>query len=134
MVAAVVPAHDWPDVRALADVLGAQPVRRASNAEVSAATGYPTTLVSPIGLGPDLPLLVEASLREPGDAVVQAPAGAPGVALGIRLCDLLDVTGARAVDLVVRGAQRVAGTAGAVTRWSGRLQRGDTGLVLDVRG
>ncbi len=68
MVAAVVPAHDWPDVRALADVLGAQPVRRASSAEVSAATDTPTTLVSPIALGSDLPLLVEASLREAGDA------------------------------------------------------------------
>jgi prolyl-tRNA editing enzyme YbaK/EbsC (Cys-tRNA(Pro) deacylase) len=88
---------DTPDPASLLDAFQAVSIRPATGAEVNAATDYASSLVSPICLPPDVPLLADAALGS-GD-VLYAPTGESGVALGIHTRDLLLACGARVTNL-----------------------------------
>jgi prolyl-tRNA editing enzyme YbaK/EbsC (Cys-tRNA(Pro) deacylase) len=72
-------------------------VRAATAAETNAATGYPSGLVSPVALGPEVEVLADTALG--ATDVVYTAAGEGGLALGIRTRDLLVAVGARAASL-----------------------------------
>jgi prolyl-tRNA editing enzyme YbaK/EbsC (Cys-tRNA(Pro) deacylase) len=96
LVAAAVPAGDWPDpallsAALLARRLPATGLRPASPDEVSSATDFASALVSPVGLPADVVLLVDTALL--ARPVLYAPTGEGGTVLGIRVADLLAVTG-----------------------------------------
>lgn len=97
LVAAAVPACSWPSPSRVARQVGVHGLRQATSAEASAATDFAASLVPPIGLPAEVPLLVHAGLL--AEPVVYAAVGAGRVALGIRIDDLVAVTGALVLDL-----------------------------------
>jgi prolyl-tRNA editing enzyme YbaK/EbsC (Cys-tRNA(Pro) deacylase) len=97
IAALLVPAGVVPDESVVCDALGAAAVRPASDDHVNAATGFAAGLVSPVGLPPDVEVLVDAALTSTD--VVYCALGESGVALGIRIPDLLVASGARTVPL-----------------------------------
>lgn len=110
LCAVLVRAGDIPDPSSLLTALDAASVRPATSAEVNDATGYAAVLVSPIALPDDVVLLADAALgatsamSEGSDIsdVLYAPTGESGVALGIRLRDLLVASRARVTNLTAR--------------------------------
>ena len=97
VVAVLVHPGEVPDPVALLDALAARSVRAASAAEVNAATDCAAGLVSPVGLPAAVRVLADSVLADSpqGDSdVVYTAAAEGGVALGIRVADLLAVTGA----------------------------------------
>ncbi len=95
--AVLVPAGAVPAPAALLDALSARSVSPARPEQVNAVTDYAAGLVCPVGLPPEVEVLVdEAVLRFPTS---YCPLGEGGVALGIRTPDLVAVTGARATAL-----------------------------------
>jgi prolyl-tRNA editing enzyme YbaK/EbsC (Cys-tRNA(Pro) deacylase) len=97
LVAVAVPAGRTPDPTALLATLSATAVRPAMAQEVNARTEFAAGLVSPVLLPDDVPLYADAALG--GTEVCYTPTGDTGTALGIRVGDLLVVTGARVADL-----------------------------------
>jgi Cys-tRNA(Pro)/Cys-tRNA(Cys) deacylase len=107
-----------PDPDAVRAALGVDALRPSTADEVNAATDFAAGLVSPVGLPADVPLLVDAALAS--RHVLYTAAGEAGVALGIRVPDLLRATGAtvaaltstREIDLA-GGDDRVVSLPGA---------------------
>lgn len=97
MVAVLVASGVLPDLVSLREALGARSVRPSTPAEVNAATDFAAGLVSPVGLPPTVPLLVDAELAR--RHVLYTAAGEGGIALGIRTRDLLVATGAQVAPL-----------------------------------
>ncbi|MDQ1709650.1 MAG: hypothetical protein QOG49_1035 [Frankiaceae bacterium] len=81
----------------LARALGAAHVEPASVARVNSLTGFAAGLVSPIGLPPDVVLVVDAILGT--SEVLYAPTGDSGTVLKIRSHDLLLHSNARVAAL-----------------------------------
>ncbi|HVM28821.1 MAG TPA: YbaK/EbsC family protein [Mycobacteriales bacterium] len=92
-VAVLVPAGAVPDVDALLALLDAAGVEPLPPAEVSALTGCPDGLVSPVGLPAGVEVLADAAVG--ATDVLYAAAGEGRVALGVRTRDLLVAVGAR---------------------------------------
>ena len=88
---------DTPDPASLLDAFAAVSIRPATGAEVNAATDYASSLVSPVCLPAEVPLLADAALGSAG--VLYTPTGESGVALGIQTRDLLVASGARVTNL-----------------------------------
>jgi prolyl-tRNA editing enzyme YbaK/EbsC (Cys-tRNA(Pro) deacylase) len=97
LVAVAVPAGRTPDPTALLATLSASAVRPATAQEVNTRTDFAAGLVSPVLLPDDLPLYADAAIGS--SEVCYAPTGDTGTALGIRVGDLLVVSGARVADL-----------------------------------
>ena len=95
---------DTPDPGSLLTALDAEAIRPAVAAEVNAATGYASALVSPVPLPAGVLLLADAALggRFGRSDLLYAPTGEAGVALGIRLHHLLVASGARVTTLTAR--------------------------------
>jgi prolyl-tRNA editing enzyme YbaK/EbsC (Cys-tRNA(Pro) deacylase) len=120
LCAVMVRAGDTPEPAALLDALEAISVRPATAAEVNASTDYAAGLVSPICLPDEMLLLADAALG--GTAVLYAPTGEGGVAVGIRTRDLLVVARARVTTLTARpltAEERLGWHLGAVMESSG---------------
>lgn len=90
-VAIIVPADTVPLADVVREITGGQQARAASEAEISAVTGYAAGLVAPLALPEEMPLYVDQALADCADdgAVVYTATGESGTALGIRLLDLL---------------------------------------------
>ena len=131
VVAVLVRAGTTPDPRAVLHCLPgrARGLRAASPAEVNAATDYAAGLVCPVGLPPDVPLLVDEALAT--RLVLYTAAGEGGVALGIRTRDLLRATGALVAPLVPDVVVRLDDPAPVP---SGQAAVLDLDLVLDAEG
>jgi len=95
--ATLVHAGVVPDPTAVLDAVGARTLRAATADEVNLATDYAAGLVSPVGLPPAVHLLADAVLDP--RTVVYCPVGEGGVALGIRVGDLLVAVSARVTPL-----------------------------------
>jgi prolyl-tRNA editing enzyme YbaK/EbsC (Cys-tRNA(Pro) deacylase) len=85
------------DEAALAGVLGAARVRKATADEVRAATGYVIGATPPFGHDTTLTVLCDRDLT--GHEVVWAAAGTPASVFPIAPDRLVEVTGARSVDV-----------------------------------
>ncbi len=96
-VATLVHAGVVPDPAAVLDAVGARTLRAATPDEVNLATDYAAGLVSPVGLPPAVHLLADAVLDP--RMVVYCPVGEGGVALGIRVGDLLAAVSAQVTPL-----------------------------------
>jgi prolyl-tRNA editing enzyme YbaK/EbsC (Cys-tRNA(Pro) deacylase) len=99
-VAVMVRAGDTVDPASLLDALQATAVRPATAAEINATTEYAAPFVSPIGLDERVLLLADAALG--GTDVLYVPTGESGVALGIRVRDLLVAARAHVTTLTAR--------------------------------
>lgn len=88
---------DTPDPASLLDAFQAVSLRPATGAEVNAATDFASSLVSPICLPANVPLLADAALGS--EEVLYTPTGDSGVALGIHTRDLLVACSARVTNL-----------------------------------
>ena len=98
LVAVLVRVCDDIDPEALAAAVpSAAPLRPATAAQTSAATDYPATLVSPVGLPRRVLLLADA--RVSSNEVLYCATGEGGVALGMRTRDLLVASGASVTAL-----------------------------------
>ncbi len=95
--AALVHAGVVPDPAAVLDAVGARTLRAATPDEVNLTTDYAAGLVSPVGLPAAVLLLADAVLD--ARTVVYCPVGEGGVALGIRVGDLLTAVSARVLPL-----------------------------------
>ena len=95
--AVLVPAGAVPDPGALLEALDATCVRPATGGEVNLLTGFAAELVSPVCLPPEVELLADAAVG--ATDVVYATVGEGGLALGIRIRDLLVVADARVASL-----------------------------------
>ena len=95
--AVLVPAGLVPGPSALLDALGARSVRPARPEQVNAATDYAAGLVCPVGLPPDVEVVVDTALT--ASPTSYCALGEGGVALGIRTVDLLEVLDAPAAAL-----------------------------------
>lgn len=97
----IVPAGTAPSSERLSRLLGARKVRQAGYGEINSATEYAAELVCPLLLPSTMPLLIEAGLADPSaDEVVYTATGEAATALGIRLRDLMVLSGARSVEMV----------------------------------
>lgn len=96
-VAVLVPAGAAPDPGALLEALGATAVRTATAGEINAATEFAAGLVSPVALPPSVELLADTAVGT--HDVVYTAIGEPGLALGIRVRDLLVAVGAKVANL-----------------------------------
>ena len=94
-VLALVPGDLRLDPRALAEVVGAEAVRRATLEEVRSATSYAAGGTPPFGH--DLPTLASTQLGR--FEQLYAAAGTPTTVFGIKHSDLLRVTEASTADL-----------------------------------
>ena len=95
--AVLVPAGAVPQPTALLDALAARSVRPARPEQVNAATDYAAGLVCPVGLPPEVEVLVDEALER--SPTSYCALGEGGVALGIRTRDLVEVVGARSAAL-----------------------------------
>ena len=95
--AVLVPAGAVPEPGALLEALQATSVRPATAGEVNLLTGFAAELVSPVCLPPEVELLADAAVG--ATDVVYATVGEGGLALGIRVRDLLVVADARVATL-----------------------------------
>ena len=100
--ALLVPAGEYPDEAVVCDALLALAVTPATDDQINAATGFAAGLVCPIGLPPEVEVLVDTALTE--QDVVYCALGESGVALGTRTPDLLVASGARTAVLTGRAA------------------------------
>lgn len=108
LLAAAVPAGQWPDPDLLSAQVPAPPeapglrvlpgLRPASPDEVSSATEYSAAMAGPIGLPAGITLLVDTALED--SDVLYCPAGDTATVVGIRSRELMKATGGRAVPLV----------------------------------
>ena len=99
--AVLVPAGTMPDPVALARATGARVIGLASATGTSLCTDFTATLVAPVCLPRDLPVLADASLAR--SDVVYTATGDGGTALRIRPVDLLLHTSARVDALTSPG-------------------------------
>lgn len=97
VAAVLLRSGDTPDPATLLDAFQAVSIRPATGAEVNTATDYASSLVSPICLPADVPLLADAALG--AGEVLYTPTGESGVALGIHTRDLLIACAARVTNL-----------------------------------
>lgn len=95
--AVLVPAGAVPDPAGLLPALSGRALPPATAADVNAVTATAAGLVSPVDLPPDVELLADAAVGRTD--VVYTAVGEAGLALGIRIRDLLVVTGARVATL-----------------------------------
>ncbi|MCW2622773.1 MAG: hypothetical protein JWL64_2375, partial [Frankiales bacterium] len=115
-LAVCVPAGELPEPATLLDAVGAGRLRAADPDEITRACGYGAALVGPLLLPDDVRVLMAASLRATpaaadsqgegsragnrgDDTVRYCPVGEIGVAVALRLEDLLAVTAAEVLDL-----------------------------------
>jgi len=98
-ILALVSGHNRLDVEKLAAFIGA-PVRRASAAEASAASGFAIGGVPPIGHPRMLPTYVDGDLLV--HDVVYAAAGTPHAVFAITPADLVTASGGVVLDLALR--------------------------------
>ena len=83
---AVLSANQRVDVKAVGGILGRSRIELAATDEVLARTGYPRTGVSPLGLGEDIPVIIDEGLYR--HLTVLVGAGDVGVELEIAPADL----------------------------------------------
>lgn len=100
-VVVVASGADRVDTAALGRALDDRPITRADAEAVRAATGYAIGGVSPVGLPPGLPVLVERALDR-YDAVYAA-AGTPNALFPTSYAELLRITGGSPSDVRVSG-------------------------------
>lgn len=96
-VVVIMSGPDRVDTHAVGLVVDAAKVTRADADVVREATGYPIGGVSPAGLSPDLPVLVDEGLARYD--VIWAAAGTPHAVYPTNFPELLTVTGGQAVDV-----------------------------------
>ncbi|MGH9068271.1 MAG: YbaK/EbsC family protein, partial [Acidimicrobiales bacterium] len=92
-VVVVASGADRVDTAAVGRELGAEWVGRADAGTVRTATGYPIGGVSPVGLDPALPVLVDQTLA--GFDVVWAAAGTPHAVFPTSFSEIVHLTGGR---------------------------------------
>ncbi|HEU5034653.1 MAG TPA: YbaK/EbsC family protein [Mycobacteriales bacterium] len=97
LVGVIVRAGELPHPAAVLQALGARTLRVAAPDEVSAATDFAASLVSPVLLPPSMPVLADACVGHVD--VVYAATGDGGTALGISTRWLLTASGALATEL-----------------------------------
>ncbi|HET9691925.1 MAG TPA: YbaK/EbsC family protein [Acidimicrobiales bacterium] len=96
----LVVAGDELDEEAVGTALGA-PARIVLESVAERVTGHPADAVSPFGTRRRLPALVDAGVADLGPATtVIVPSGQAGLAVEVRLSDLLRVTEARRANIV----------------------------------
>jgi len=100
-VLVVASGADRVDTAALGQALGGRRITRASAEAVRAATGYPVGGVSPAGLPPQLPVLVDSALSR--YAVVYAAAGTPHAVFPTSYDELLRLTRGQPSEVRVEG-------------------------------
>ncbi len=100
-VTVVASGIDRVDPAALGRALGAERIGRADAEAVRRATGYPIGGVSPVGLPPALPVLVERALDRYD--TVFAAAGTPHAVFPTSYDELLRITGGTPSDVRVTG-------------------------------
>jgi len=85
----------------LRGAFGARSARPAPADAVNASTDYAASLVAPLLLPEDMPVLIDqrAVDRFDMDDVVYTATGEPSTALGIGILDLLAISGAKPVEL-----------------------------------
>jgi prolyl-tRNA editing enzyme YbaK/EbsC (Cys-tRNA(Pro) deacylase) len=88
---------DRVDTSALADVVGAQKVKRADPDDVKSATGYSIGGVSPVGLPGGVEVVIERALA--GYPVIWAAAGTAHAVYRTDFDELLTVTGGLVADV-----------------------------------
>jgi prolyl-tRNA editing enzyme YbaK/EbsC (Cys-tRNA(Pro) deacylase) len=96
-VVVVASGTDRVDVASLASLLGAGHVERPKAEVVKEATGYPIGGVSPAGLPPTVEVLVDVGLSKYTE--IWAAAGTPWAVYPTTFGELLQVSGARPVDV-----------------------------------
>ena len=101
-VVAVLSGTDRCDTAALAAALGATRVDRADADAVRAATGYPIGGVSPVGLPPDVPVLIDPGLA--AYDIIWVAAGTPNAVFPTSVAELLRLSGGRSVEVRERRA------------------------------
>lgn len=99
--AVLLPAGAMPVPARLARAAGARVTGLATPTATSLCTDFTATLVAPVCLPPDLPVVADAALG--GSDVLYAATGDGGTAVKIRAADLLRHTGAR-VDTLTKPA------------------------------
>jgi prolyl-tRNA editing enzyme YbaK/EbsC (Cys-tRNA(Pro) deacylase) len=97
LILAMMRAGDLPEPTALLAAVGAARLQPARPDLVNRVTDYAASLVSPLLLPPQVPLLGDAAVGL--SEVVYAPTGDSGTALGIPSRQLLIISGARVTDL-----------------------------------
>lgn len=99
--AVIVPAGEHPCPEAVRRAVGAGAVRPARPDLVNAETEYAASLVCPLLLPDDMPVLVDQRITDahPDDDVVYTATGEASTALGIRIRTLHNLTHAKPVDL-----------------------------------
>lgn len=79
--------------KSVADVVGAKRLEVASETELHARTGYPRNGVSPLGLAPDIAVIVDSPLFEYPTLLIGG--GATGIEIELSPADLLRTSSAR---------------------------------------
>lgn len=102
-VIALLSGVDRVDPARLAAALGASTARRADGDEVRAATGFAIGGVPPIGLAPDLTVLIDERLLSHDE--VWAAAGLPDAVFRVAPHELQRAAGARVARLAADGDQ-----------------------------
>jgi len=92
-VVIVLSGADRLDTAALARFLGVGSVRRPDAQEVRSSTGYPIGGVSPLGLPPDVPVLIDDGLAD--FDVIWVAAGTPNAVFPTTYPELVRITPAR---------------------------------------
>ena len=96
-VIVLVPVDRVIDWGVLRDHLGLRRLALADADQAFEATGYRRGTITPFGVTPDLPVIVDAGVIGRGE--VSVGAGVPGMAIHLDVDDLIDAVGAALVHL-----------------------------------
>ncbi|REE97255.1 aminoacyl-tRNA deacylase [Thermomonospora umbrina] len=101
LAALVVTAGTRPDLGPVRAALGARVIRPAGPALVNSVTDYHADLVCPLLLPATVPMLIDQSDldRVRPEEVVYTATGEPRIAVGLRLADVYEMSGAKPIGL-----------------------------------
>jgi prolyl-tRNA editing enzyme YbaK/EbsC (Cys-tRNA(Pro) deacylase) len=105
LIAVVTRAGDLPHPAAVLAAVGARSLRAARPEVVNERTDFAASLVSPVLLPPDVPVLADSCLGQAD--VVYAPTGDGGTVLGIPTRWLLTASGATVGEFCANGSPTV---------------------------